>query len=151
MILLSNRQYVDNMFWMCWVISIMLRYINDVYEMMHEWKVWFELWFEMFDCLLLLGFKLRKYWLMNWCVKLSMDLYWKHELKTWFMKWDVLYCFKAWGISMNAKHATKWGLQPIGNWSSLLGVIPMRRNNEHVHRMSMNNIVFMSVMFLCYE
>jgi len=38
-------------------------------------------WFEEFDYLLLLRFKLCKCWLMNWGVKLFMDLHWKHELK----------------------------------------------------------------------
>jgi hypothetical protein len=70
-------------FQLCWNI-------NDVYELMHEWKCDLN-WFEEFDCLLLLWFKLRKYQLMSWCVKLFMDLYQKHELKIWSMKWNVLF------------------------------------------------------------
>jgi len=101
MIVLPNRQYVDNMFWMCWVISIMLEYVNDIYE---KWCVTEKCdlnWFERFDCLLLLGFKLCKCWFMNWCVKLFMDLFWKHELNacSWNEKVYV-YCFKACGISI---------------------------------------------------
>jgi hypothetical protein len=70
----SEPTIVDNMFWMYLVISIMLKYINDVYE---KWCVTENCdlnSFEGFDCELLLGFKLRKYWLMKWCVKLFMDL-----------------------------------------------------------------------------
>jgi len=29
---IPNRLYVDYMFWMFWVVSIILRYINDFYE-----------------------------------------------------------------------------------------------------------------------
>jgi hypothetical protein len=74
----------DNMLTICfgcfWVISIMLKYINDVYDKWCMTEKCYLNCFEGFDCLLLLEFKLRKYWLMNWRVKLFMDLYWKHEL-----------------------------------------------------------------------
>jgi hypothetical protein len=65
--MLSNFNFIEVYQWCLW-------------EMMCDWKAWFD-WFEEFDCLLLLGFKLYKCWFEDWSVKLFMDLYWKNVLK----------------------------------------------------------------------
>jgi hypothetical protein len=95
-----------------------------IMKLMHEWKCLN--WFKGYECVLWLRFKLRKYWLMNLCVKLFMESYWRHVLKHDHGIGKDMYCLKGVWIDLKGINVCcGWDLNyvNIGWWIYVLNCL----------------------------